>query len=284
MPLRVNGETIDDSVLRNEERLIRPRLEEAMAHEDPRTVAARVRQWARENVIERVVLRQTALQDPTPIPAEAIDRLITEVRTQSPNQSGYLAPVDDATLRKDLEIRLRVERLMATLTEKITPPKNRDISAYYVANRATFQAPPAVHASHIVKNVDEKTSELEALSFLRQIEEQLHQGVDFAQLADQFSDCPGRGGDLGFFPAGQMVPEFDKVVFALQPGQLSGIFRTPFGFHIVKLHERRPEGIRGLQEVHQEIAQALLEEKRQRVIEQYLDRLIAKARVEEVPS
>ena len=255
MPLLVNGELIDDEAIRQQERVIRPRLEEAMAAEDPRIVAARVREWARENLIEQVVLRQAALADPAP--------------------AG-----DDAG--KDLEIPFRVERLLNRITEKIAPPKPKDISAYYVKNRDSFRAPAMIRASHIVKNVDEKTGEEEALAAIREVEEKLRQGGDFAQLADQWSDCPGRGGDLGFFPPGQMVPEFDKVVFALEPGQASGIFRTSFGFHIATVHERRPAGVRSLQEVREEIAQTLHNQKRQRLIEQFLDRLIAGAKVEEV--
>jgi parvulin-like peptidyl-prolyl isomerase len=281
MALLVNGEIVEDAILREEECAIRPRLEEAMAGEDPGTITVRVRDWARENVIERIVLRQAALADPEPVPAGELEKMMSDVRTQSPNQSGCLAPVDDDVLRKELDIRFRVERLMSRVTANLAPPKSKDISGYYVRNRASFVAPEQIHASHIVKNVDEHTTEADALAAIREIEQLLAANGDFAQLADQHSDCPGRGGDLGFFPRGQMVDEFDKVVFALDPGQVSGIFRSPFGFHIAKVHDLRPEGVRSLQEVRQQIAETLLEEKRRRAIEQFLDRLIAKVKVEQ---
>ncbi len=282
MALLVNGELIEDSALREEERTIRPRLEEAMADQDPKAVSARVREWARENVIERTVLRQAALADPEPIAADQIERQMTDIRTQSPSQSGCIAPVEDEALRKDLEVRLRVERLMARITEKLAPPKNKDISDYYVKNRNQFTAPEQAHVSHIVKNVDEQTNEETALAAIEEARQQLQNGGSFGEIADQHSDCPGRGGDLGFFSRGQMVDEFERVVFALEPGQVSEIFRTPFGFHIAQLHEVRPSGVRSLQEVKDQIAQTLLDEKRQRAVEQYLDRLIAAAKVEEV--
>jgi parvulin-like peptidyl-prolyl isomerase len=281
MPLVVNGETIEDAAILEEERSIRPRLLEAMQNEPPAVVERRVKEWARENLVERTVLRQAALADPEPVPQDRLEELFNNVRTESPSQSGVIAPVDDETLRRELEVRLRVDRLMERVTSKVSPPKPKDVSDFYVKHRDQFVSPESVHAAHIVRNVDEKTDEETARAAIEAAERALSEGGEFAKIADEQSDCPGRGGDLGFFAPGQMVEAFDRVVFSLEPGQVSGIFRTEFGFHIAKVFARRAAGPQSLQEVKDQIATTILQQKREKAVEQFLDKLIASANVED---
>ncbi|MBV6433545.1 MAG: Chaperone SurA [Bryobacteraceae bacterium] len=281
MAFRVNGELVTDEALREEERLIRPRMVEEMEGDDPVELEARVRQWARENIIERLVLRQAAMRDEDPVPEDIMNQRLKEIRTQSPGESGCVAPAGDEELRRELETRFRAERLLARVTEKVTAPKNKEISEYYKKNREQFQTPEMIHAAHIVKNVDEFSSEAAARAAIEEAGRELEAGAPFEEVADRVSDCPGNGGDLGFFPRGQMVEEFDEAVFPLEVGRRSGIFRTPFGFHIARVIGRTPAGMRGLDEVREQISQMLLEQKRQRAAEQFLDRLMSSAKVEE---
>jgi parvulin-like peptidyl-prolyl isomerase len=283
MALRINGELVDSEAIREEERMVRGRLAEANLDNDPLAAERRVREWARENLVERTVLRQEARKDPEPVPPEDLDRMFHEVRDQSPSQSGCILPGSDAQVREELEVRFRIDRLLARVTARVSPPKHKDVADYYVKHRDEFQSEESIHAAHIVKNLGEGVSEEEAQAAIGQVEAELKAGADFSELADRMSDCPGRGGDLGYFQRGQMVEEFDRVVFDMKPGEVSGVFRTVFGFHIAKVIERRPAGPLGLQEVKDQIASMLLETKRQKVVEQYLDRLMAAASIEEVP-
>jgi parvulin-like peptidyl-prolyl isomerase len=280
MAFLVNGERIADETIREEERLIRPRLLEQMAGEDPFVLESRVKEWARENIIERTVLRQQALADPEPVPQQTIDEMFESVRSQSPSQSGCIAPVPDDELRRELEIRCRIDRLMAKITAKVSSPKNKDVSDFYLKHKEEFRRPETVHAAHIVKNVDETTSEEAARTAIEEVAAKLGTRP-FPELADEYSDCPGRGGDLGFFPRGEMVDEFDDVVFNMKPGDVSPIFRTQFGFHIATVLAKLPPGYQDLSDVKEHIARQLTEQKRQRAVEQYLDKLMAGAKIEE---
>jgi len=85
-----------------------------------------------------------------------------------------------------------------------------------------------VRASHIlVSNIEEANH----------VMNELKKGKDFGELAKKFSNCPSRedGGDLGFFGKGQMVPEFEKAAFSMNPGEVKGPVKTQFGYHIIKL-------------------------------------------------
>jgi parvulin-like peptidyl-prolyl isomerase len=262
LPLRVNNELIDDEVIREEIRTLRLRLSEAMPQEHPAAIDARAKEWARDNVIERVLLRQAALADAEPVPPELIEKA-----------GGNAAEVD---------LQFRIERLAIRHAGRIAPPRNKDVVDYYRHHRESMAIPESVRAAHILKNVDEKTAESDALAAIRMAEERIKAGENFEAVADQLSDCPGHGGDLGWFPRDQMVPEFDAVVFALKPGEISPVFRTPFGFHIAKVYEHSDERVATFEEARPQIERQLLTEKHQKALERLCDYLRARATVEEL--
>lgn len=236
MPTKINGELLDENEVQAEEQAILPRLIEAMPGDTRSTILARAREWSRENVIDRVLLRQAEHKEP------------------------------DITTR---------------LTAKLLPPKATELTEFYRQNAQQFYTPDMVHAAHVVCNVDEKTTDEQARTRIDEAARRLANGEDFATVADSMSDCPGRGGDLGFFPRGQMVPEFEDVVFNLPPGQVSSPFRTPFGYHIARVIAFRPEGVPKFDEIREHVANLAYAQKKQRAIDRYLDQLRAKATIEE---
>jgi parvulin-like peptidyl-prolyl isomerase len=261
LALRVNNELVEDDIIRDEIRTLRLRLAEAMPQEHPSTIEARAKEWARDNVIERVLLRQAALADAEPVPAEVIEKA-----GGNPAQA---------------ELQFRIERLAIRHAGRIAAPRNKDVVDYYKHHRDNMTIPEAVRAAHIIRNVDEKNTEESALAAIRMVEERIKAGEPFEALADELSDCPGSGGDLGWFPRGQMVPEFEAVVFALKPGEVSPVFRTAFGFHIAKVYHHVEERMATFEEARPQIERQLLTEKHQKALERLCDYLRARATVEE---
>lgn len=128
-------------------------------------------------------------------------------------------------------------------------PNRKEIDEYYKTHRSQFNAPERVRIAHIIKNVTETTDRDTARQSIEEAETLLAEGRDFEEVASSYSDCPNAS-ELGWFARGVMVEEFDDVVFNLPVGAQSPIFETRFGFHIVRLLEKRPSGIQSLSEVY----------------------------------
>ena len=154
------------------------------------------------------------------------------------------------------------------LTRHVPRPSRAEVQDFYHRHRPLYFLPEAVHAAHIVRNVNSEAEEMDAREALRQAEAELARGKAFAQVADRFSDCKGVGGSVGWVVRGQMVPEFEEVVFALEVGRCSHLFRTVFGLHLATVLNKRPDGYRPFEDVRPEIAARLLAERREHVLQQ----------------
>ena len=276
MPLIINGERVEDSIIRDEANAMRPRYEEMMQDMDPIEREMQLKEWSRENVIERTLLKQEAWKDPEPIPEEQIDEAVAAIE----EQAGVHTKCVDPNARHEVETRMRLERLVAKVAARVARPKHKDAVEYYKKNKNQFFTPEMVGAAPIVKNIDGNTTEEAAREAISQVAQRLKDGADFSELANENSDCPGNGGNLGYFPRGQMVDEFENIVFNMPVGETSEIFRSVFGFHIARVYAKVPEGTRPLQEVEEQIIETLYGEKKERAMENYIDALKAKAKIE----
>jgi peptidyl-prolyl cis-trans isomerase D len=164
---------------------------------------------------------------------------------------------------------LLIDRDQSRSRVTITP---QDIDSYYNSNVQQFQTPEQVRASHVLL----KTEGKDEAAVRKQAEDVLKQakapGADFAALAKKYSEDDGskvNGGDLDYFPKGRMVPEFEQAAFSMQPGQISDLVKSQFGFHIIKVVDKKPAATRTLDETRAQIQQTLAA---QRVEQQIGDR------------
>ena len=143
----------------------------------------------------------------------------------------------------------------------------------YDADPKKFDTPEQVHVRHILVGAKACEAEAKARDLLARAKQP---GADFAALAQANSDDPGsasRGGDLGLFARGKMVPAFEQAAFALkQPGDLSDVVKTDFGYHVIRLEERKPAARQPFEAVRDDLAKSIAQSearaRRQLVLDQ----------------
>ncbi|KFA91097.1 peptidylprolyl isomerase [Archangium violaceum] len=179
---------------------------------------------------------------------------------------------------------------MKLVQMKVTPKvkvSEEDLKAAYTQYAKLESGDAEVHARHILVQVDAKAAP-EQVEVARKkaqalAEEARKPGVDFAELAKKKSEGPSAsdGGDLGFFRRGVMVPAFERVAFTLKEGEVSEPVRTQFGWHVLKVEERRAVDVPPFEQVKAELENRLKMQKTEKFVEQYVQELRQKASVEE---
>ena len=142
----------------------------------------------------------------------------------------------------------------------------RELERYYDDNIEMYTTPEQVRASHILFKTEGKKDE-EVKARAEKVLKEAKAGADFAELARKDSEDEATAkncGDLDYFSKGKMVPEFDAVAFAMQPGTISDLVKTQFGYHIIKLVDKKPGSTKTLEEVKAQIVDQLAYEKAQK--------------------
>lgn len=142
-----------------------------------------------------------------------------------------------------------------------------EVKAYYEAHKDELQADESVNASHILVDSEEKAEQL--LAAIRAGE------ISFEDAARQSSTCPSgqQGGSLGDFARGQMVPEFDQAVFALEEGELCGPVKTQFGYHLIRLNKKNATTPISYADIREELYQQVSQEKQQEAYQKKINQL-----------
>ena len=179
--------------------------------------------------------------------------------------------------------RMKLVQLKVTPKVKVS---EEDLKAAYTQYTKLESGDAEVHARHILVQVDPKATpeQVEAArqKALKLAEEARKPGVDFSELAKAKSEGPSAsdGGDLGFFRRGVMVPAFERVAFALKEGEVSEPVRTQFGWHVLKVEERRAVDVAPYEQVKGELENRLKLQKTEKFVEQYVQELRTKASIE----
>ena len=273
MKITVNGEELDNALVAQEVERLTPDYERYIEENQADPPEGQLEEWAVENIIERMLMMQAARDLDAEIPAEQIDAAFEEVKDN-------IGETPEADVRAEIELQMKVDLLMQKMADGVPTPPDAELKAYYDENLEMFVRAEQVRASHIIKHVNPSVDRETAFAQIVEIQMQLNAGAPFEELASQHSDCPDSAGDLGFFERGQMVEEFEKVAFSMDVGQVSDIFLTDFGYHIVKVQDHMPGGPVPFEDVKEQLGEHMLEQAKSHAVEAFLDDLKSKATIE----
>ncbi len=185
------------------------------------------------------------------------ENYLKKVKAQYPNPSAFAADLkksnltesDLLNLYKDLlsERNLSEQILNKEIIKKVSVTETEVVNFYNATKDSLAVKPVSWDLGIIFREIkpSQKSKEVK-LAEIKEIQKRLKNGEDFATLASTESDCPSKevGGDLGFFEKGQMVKPFEDAAFALQIGEISDIVESDYGYHIIKVEEKRDKEIR----------------------------------------
>jgi len=167
------------------------------------------------------------------------------------------------TLKEEIIVSKMVNKIKGQVT--ITPDDLREVNAGHIL---------------IIPKAQDEKSDIEARTKAEQILQRVKKGENFESLAIRFSEDPGsakKGGALGYFTTGAMVPEFEKAAFALKPGEISDVVKTPYGYHIIKVEDTR---LRRISEKGKDINEVVLADKQDLAVRKWMYELRQKTKIE----
>ncbi len=236
--------------------------EDAITEEDFLRELDRVPEWARsqfrgmegkEKFLDELIKRDLIYQDAK--------------RMRLDKDKDYLARI------REFEKMSLVSLILKKEVEDKAKVSDAEIKEFFEQNKDKFTIGTKIRASHILVGTEKEAND---------ILERLNKGESFAKLARAFSKDKGsaqKGGDLGYFGRGRMVPEFERAALALKPGEVSKPVKTRFGYHIIKLTDIKKGKLASFEQSKESIRKQLLAQKRKALFNSYVEKLKEKTEV-----
>lgn len=266
MALLVNGQRIENEAVEAEVARLRQTGVPQWERSEPFTSLEEVVEHARNNVVNRVLLQQESERRDVPLSEEELQAGIDELMGAHGGASAFyarygLSAEDAPRIRQHVAETLKVEHILDEACADVTEPDDAECRQHYEAHLEEFVRPAQVHCSHIVKRPAGDDAD-EVYERMRKLRLDLANGADFKAAAAEHSDCEDDGaGELGWISPGQMVPEFEAVVFSLRDGEISPVFLTQFGYHIATVTGSRDAAQLPFEDARETIAAQLYQER-----------------------
>lgn len=276
---KVNGEVIKMSDLDAQIAKLKENYPSLFSGADGEGRLIDFKQRLLDNMINTLLIRQAAKEAGVEVTDADVDKKIEELRAGFQTQEQFdqtlqQAGMDLEGLKEQIRNQLESTALIKTLN-KDTEVTDKEIEDYYNKNKLEFADQASIHVAHILFDANDKATAEKVLA-------ELKAGGDFAALAKKYSKdtvSASNGGDLGW-PTTPYVPEFSAAAEALKPGEISGLVKTEFGWHIIKMIEKRTARQKTLEEVKDQIKQMIIQQRDADAYQKYLDELRKKADIE----
>ena len=243
-----------------------------------------------DGLVDRELLKQEAKKQGITVDDNDVNQQVAMLKQKFGSEKEFtdtlakmnLTEADLRTqLRQDLAIKKLIDQQVASKVT-ITP---EEMKAFYDSHPEFFKAPERVRASHILIKVDPTASDADkakARERIAAIQARLKKGEDFAALAKESSECPSgaNGGDLDYFQRGQMVGPFEDAAFSLKAGATSDIVETQFGYHLIKVVDKKDASTVSYDEIKGKIDDYLKQQKVNELLTQYVAQLKKGAKIE----
>jgi len=285
----VNGAVITQNALDRDLLVIRKRFTRS-GKELKESQLPAIKKEVLENLVNRTLLYQESVKQGIKIDDSKVLEQLSDMKKRYDNPKDFEKNLEEANLtetdlKEQIKLGLAIQQLIdQQLVQKITITEP-EAKTYYDANLQRFSQPEQVKASHILIKAEPDAGEAttgEAKKKIEMIQKRVKDGEDFAALAKEFSEGPSasKGGDLGYFGPGRMVKPFETAAFNLKPGEVTDIVKTRFGYHLIKVTDKKPAKQITFEEVQEKLKQFLKQQKVQKEVATYISKLKESAQIE----
>jgi len=285
----VNGKSITRKALEREVKLLKNRAA-SQGRQIPDVQIPLIQREILENMIKQVLLYQESRKQGIRVESKAVEEHFAGVKKRFPDEAGFKKAIEQMDITEE-EIREQIQRGLAIqnlidieIISKIAVTESES-RAYYKDHPEQFAEPAQVKASHILIKVEPGADDSQKAAARKKIEDirkKIEDGEDFAKMAREYSEGPSssRGGDLGFFKSGQMVKPFEDAAFALETGHVSEVVETRFGYHLIKVYDKKPEKTLAYTDAKDRLEQQLKRQKTKEKVDLFINRLKEDAKIE----
>ncbi|RLD16175.1 MAG: hypothetical protein DRI36_06060 [Caldiserica bacterium] len=281
----VDGEPIFLSELNSRARPIIEEYSKIVNPEELKKKEKDIKEEILNQMIEEKLLLQEAKRKGIRVSEREVDEGIAEIKSRFKSEKEYQEELKrqgltPSKMRENIREQLMIIKLIdMEVKSKIENPTDKELEEFYKNNKEMMWEPEKVRVRHIFIKVSSTTPKEVARKKAIKILKLAKEGEDFSELARKYSDAPSKvnGGDLGFFARGEMTPEFEKVAFSLNVGEISDIVETENGFHIIKCIGKKAREKRSFEDVKEDLRSYIFRLRFEDSYNKYIRRLRDKA-------